>query len=297
MKTGVFFVGLSTVLGVGISQAAITFTVTFTLQAQSDLSVAEQALFTDGLAAWDDIIDGHRDGAVRPDWDLMVDTFSAPASGGGVTLGTAGPSGVTFSNVVPGAATSDQRFIISTGGNANFNVHPDAGALQAAVIKHEIGHALGIGTLWEDNEVYNDGDGATGNRTLAGGTPGQYMGAAGLAAYQVEFDAAALFIPVELDGGGGTANGHWNEVTDNFSVENSPGFDSDPGDGGPAPNSVNGSLDDELMTGVLGGSPYLSNTTIQHLFDIGFNLEPIPEPSSGLLLGAGFVLLGLRRRR
>jgi len=184
-------------------------------------------------------------------------------------------------------------------GNGSFNVHPDAGTLNPLTIAHEIGHALGIGTLWEDNEVYNDGDGGTGNRTLAGGTPGQYMGAAALAAYQVEFDLTATFVPVELDGGPGTANGHWNEALDNFGTENVAGPDSDPGDGVfPGPSTAGGLfLDDELMSGVLSGSAFLSNTTIQQLYDIGFNLTPIPEPSLFGLLGACTLILGIRRRR
>ncbi len=281
--------------------ATLTFANSFTPQALSDLSAADQALFTDALDFWDDVIDGYQDGVSRT-WLLNIDTFSTPSSGGGITLGSAGPSGVILSNVVPGSGLGGpwpNRFVLSSGGNASFNVHPDAGPLQAAVIRHEIGHALGVGTLWEHNEVYNDGDASTSNqRTLTGGTPGQYTGANALAAYQAEFDAGATFIPIELDGGPGTAHGHWNEVTDNFSMENQAGFDSDPGDGGPAPTDSSGnSLDDELLSGVLSGSAFLSETSRQAFVDIGFTLETaIPEPSSALLAGLGLLLLGQRRR-
>ncbi len=282
--------------------AAINFTVSFTAQALNDLSTAEQALFTDGLTFWDDIIDGHQDNANRT-WNLQVDTFSQPASGGGIVLGSAGPSSLIFSGIVPGSGLGSpgpNRYILSAGGNASFNINPAAGPLRATTIKHEIGHALGIGTLWEDNEVYSDGIAENSNRTAANGTPGQYIGANALAAYQAEFDAGATFIPVELDGGSGTAHGHWNETTDNFSSENAPGPDNDPGDSVAAPtDSFGNSLNDELLTGVLSGTgtAFLSETTKQSLVDIGFTLETVvPEPSSALLASLGLLLLGRRRR-
>lgn len=296
MKSGILSLLL---LSTGIASAALSLSVNFTPQALSDLDTVEQGFFTDGLQFWDNVITGHRDGASR-NWALTVSTFSQATSGDGVLLGSAGPSALAFSGVVSGAPTSNGKFIISTGGNANFNVHPDAGPLNPLTIRHEIGHALGIGTLWEDNEVYNDGVGGNSNRTLAGGIVGHYTGAAALAAYQNEFSPGAAFIPVELDGGGGTANGHWNEVTDNFAIENVAGFDSDPGDGSAALTVLSGpnagqSMDNELMTGVLSGSGFLSNTTIQSMYDIGFTV--VPEPASTLLFALSSICLLVRRRR
>ncbi len=268
-------------------QAAITFNVSFTADAMNDFTPAEQQLFTDGIAFWDNIIDGHQDNGNRT-YTLTVDTFSTPASGGSVTLGSAGPSSVFFSGVVAGANTSDERFILAGGGSARFNTHPDAGSLRASTIRHEIGHALGIGTLWEDNEVYNDGNSGTGNRSLVGGIPGEYLGANALAAYQAEFDASATFIPVELSGGSGTAHGHWDESDDSgrslTGITNASGQD----------------LRDELMTGFASpneADSFLSETSRQSLIDIGFTLHSIPEPSSSLLLGLGFTALLSGRRR
>jgi hypothetical protein len=288
------------------ASAAVTFSVAFTAQALTDLSPADQAKFTGGLNFWASVITGYRDGVSR-NFTLTVDTFSTAASGGGVLLGSAGPSALGFSNPVAGSGLGsgpefvgdNDRFILALSGLASFNVHPDAGTLNTLTIRHEIGHALGIGTLWEDNEVYTDGVAGNSNRTATVGTPGQYFGAAALAAYQTEFNPAATFIPIERDGGPGTANGHWNEVTDNFGIENQAGFDSDPGDGQAAPTVLSGpnfglSQDDELMTGVLSGSAFLSNTSIQSLYDIGFTV--IPEPSTALLASlAAFACI--RRRR
>ena len=168
------------------------------------------------------------------------------------------------------------------------------------------GIALGIGTLWEENELQNDGD--TGNdaqfgfdRTLAGELPATTSDQTDLPPINSSMMPGAVFVPIERDGGGGTANGHWNEVADNPAVENSSGFDSDPGDGGPAATDLLGrSLDDELMTGFSSGDNYVSNTTILSLRDLGFNtIDPvfISEPSGIALLAGSLLMLARRRRR
>ncbi len=271
-----------------VSNAAITFSVTFTAQAMADYSAAEQQLFQDGIDFWDSVIDGHQDNVNR-NFNLEVDSFNQAANpDGSITLGSAGPIGLTFSGVVAGANTSDGRYIIASGGRSRFNTNPAAGSVTASTIRHEIGHTLGIGTLWEDNEVYNDGDTGTGNRTLAGGIVGQYAGANALAAYQAEFDAAATFIPIEQSGGPGTANGHWDE-SDDFG-QTATGIT----------DAMGRDFRDELMTGYAApteANTFLSETSRQSLVDIGFTLEAVPEPSSTSLLGLGSFALILRRRR
>jgi hypothetical protein len=270
--------------------ADLTFNVAFTSAAEDGLSQAQRDLFSVGLSFWDEIIIGHRD-LVPRNWTLTVDIFSAPSSGGGILLGSAGPSGVTFSNEVADAATSDRRFIISTGGIANFNIHPDAvnvGSLGIDTIRHELGHALGIGTLWEDNELYNDGVANNSNRTRNSSSPGQYLGAFGLEAFRNEFvgQQSAAFVPVELSGGPGTAHGHWDE-SDNF---------------GQSPTGLvtfaGLDMQDELMTGYASPRPdFLSNLTRESLRDIGFNIVAVPEPHSFLLVSVACLLSGLYRIR
>jgi hypothetical protein len=196
-----------------------------------------------------------------------------------------------FSGVVPGAATSNERFVIAGGGNANFNTHPDTNGLglNLDTIKHEIGHALGFGALWELNEVYNDGNPTNSSRTLDGGTPGQYVGANALAAWQNEYvgQSAATFIPVELAGGPGTAHGHWNE-DDNFGQANT----------GIVRVSDGRDLRHELLTGFASNeTAFLSQTTIASFEDIGFIVVTVPEPSGLAVLGMLGLGIALRRRR
>ncbi len=279
---------LALLLSSPITQGVILFEVEFTDAALIQYTTAEQQMFTDGLAYWDSVIDGHQDGVNRG-FTLNVDSFSAARSGGTITLGSAGITSRGFSGSVSGATPSFGQYILSNGGNASFNIHPDAGPLRADVIQHEIGHSLGIGTLWEDNQLHNDGVAGNHNRTGAGAV-GQYTGAYALAAYRAEFDSSALFIPVEQGGGGGTAFGHWDEV-----------------DGGGVATGItnaNGQdFRDELMTGWASPAEtntFVSNTTIQSLRDLGFTLHagaPIPEPSSTVLIGLGSCVLLLRRRR
>jgi hypothetical protein len=291
-----------------IAIASINISIEYTESAYIDFSDSDKSLFQSAVDFWGNIITGYQDNVDR-DWKLTVDSFSEAAANGGITVGAATGSGYGISEFVPNSNYSHGRFIFTTGGYALFNTHSDVGNLSETVIRHEVGHALGIGILWEANEVYNDGDASNnlsylyenGNyeRYLVGGTPGQYKGEAGLRAYRNEFDPNATFIPVELDGSSATANGHWNEVADNPLLENTPGFDSDPGDGNPAPIVTSGpnsgkSLDDELMTGVSSNDSFISITTIASLEDIGFT---IPEQKTyALVLGCFAIFAGIRKK-
>ena len=141
-----------------------------------------------------------------------------------------------------------------------------------------MGHVLGIGTLWSSSNV-----GFAGRQELYTVGSGQYTGAAGLAAYNNEFSQSGSFVPVELGGGGGTANGHWNEV------------DGGGVDTGIVSRFTGKDFRQELMTGWLDGGSFISTLTVESMKDLGYVV--IPEPATLFTGGLSLMLLFLRRRR
>lgn len=152
------------------------------------------------------------------------------------------------------------------------------------LMAHEIGHVLGIGTLWQANGVYVAGT-------------GQYTGQHGVAAFRAEFQPNATFVPVELAGNPGTPDAHWNQLMRSSPQEGNPSdpFSLDPRLGIVDQFGRDFSL--ELLTGAIDpdyGEPFLSNTTVQSLRDLGFTV--VPEPAGVvLMLGIGAMLFAGRR--
>jgi len=138
----------------------------------------------------------------------------------------------------------------------------DMGLLEAnnilnAVILHEMGHVLGIGTLWTE---------VSPSLLTGGGTLNPYFtGAGGIMQFNMDggMGYAGNKVPVENQGGPGTADGHWRE-------------------------SVMGR---ELMTGYISlTSNPLSTITIASLQDLGYtvsyaNADPYTVSPVNLRLG------------
>jgi hypothetical protein len=239
-------------------------------------TTAEQSAFTQAETFWESVITGYQPSFMQEAANynvtptgINIAATSAYIDGVGNVLGSAGPTtawfGTTYVVANSGAMNFDSADMTAMVNNGSF----------AKVVMHEMGHVLGIGTLWTDNGVYVDNS-------------GHYTGANALAAYRSEFNQpGASYVPVELGGGTGTANGHWNEV-----------------DGGAGLTGIQDAqgrdMRDEIMTGWLNNTPnaFISRTTKASLIDIGYtvNLSPVPEPGTWVLFAAGVPLL-LRRRR
>jgi hypothetical protein len=227
-------------------------------------------MFQSAEAIWEQIIPSYIDGdqGVTPLTGITITAAIEAIDGAGGILGSAGPTS---------AVTDNSGYVLATTGDMQFD-EADVGGLGAnlvTVILHEMGHVLGIGTLWTNNSLYVNGS-------------AQYTGANGLAAYKSEFNQpSATFVPVEQGGGPGTADGHWNEVDNGAALT------------GLVSSEFGGDMRYELMTGWLNSDqPYfISNLTRGSLRDLGYDAVLVPEVSSSLLAGLAVVSLSFRRRR
>ena len=148
--------------------------------------------------------------------DLVITASLVNIDGAGGVLGQAGPDAVRTGSYLPYR------------GSMQFDA-ADASAYQAAglfddIVLHEMLHTVGFGTIWSAKGL-TSGGGFNGSRANA------------------VYPASAL-IPLELDGGAGTAYSHWNEET----------------------------FSNELMTGYIDGDNYLSYMTVASLGDLGYSV-------------------------
>jgi hypothetical protein len=157
--------------------------------------------------------------------DLKITAEMTTIDGSGGILGQAGPtairSGSSTDPYLP--ATAIMQFDIADAGNfaSDFD----------AIILHEMLHSVGFGSVWS----YFPG--------LV--TGGLFNGTNAVSEYHAEFGSTGS-IPVEQDGGSGTAGSHWDE----------------------------GTFDTELMTGYIDKSGmYVADMTIASLEDLGYQLS------------------------
>ncbi|WP_206080323.1 hypothetical protein [Pacificoceanicola onchidii] len=266
-----------------ISSSVFDITINFV----GGLTASQQSTFTAAEYFWETMITGYQIAFTVGGSLYEGPTINAQGTaidGVGGTLGSAGPT--TAYSVSDGT----NSFAYVDTGIMNFDTadlaNMEADGTFFDVIVHEMGHVLGFGTLWNTDSI---GGIFTGTQNVYTAGSGEYTGAYGLTAYNAEFGLSETFIPVELGGGPGTADGHWDEA--DFA-------------GGPL----------DLMTGFIGAptpaadAPFaamtLSATTIASFADIGYTtavthaIAPVPLPAGlGLGLLALGTLAGVTRRR
>lgn len=166
---------------------------------------------------------------------LTISAVVAPIDGVGGVLGFAGPDATLSMQV--GDVDQDGRFYtLPVLASMTFDLDDfpqmEAGGFLFDVVAHEMGHAIGIGSLWEANSLFGAPQGAALTQYLGHRINGQYA----LAAYRRDSPfGLAGFVPLEQRGGPGTALGHWidgppyfNRVfTDDFTKEFMTGFVGD----------------------------------------------------------------------
>jgi len=266
------------------------FSLTFNIPNPGAFTASQLQILEDSLveaeAMWENAITGYRPGISNT--GVVISIFS----------------GSGFADAIISSSVQQGGFRVSTSGRIRINASvldtfgpwdgsgPTPPNTEFAgvnfideLLAHEIGHVLGIGTLWSSNGVYTNGT-------------GRYTGQYGLAAYQADFDPTATYVSVELAGSSGTQNAHWDQLMRSSSQEGNP---SNPWILDPRVGITDQSGRDlglELMTGAIDpdfGEPFLSRMTIQSLRDLGFTV--VPEPSTSMLtlmlIGAMFT----RRKR
>ncbi|MDZ4201634.1 MAG: Ig-like domain-containing protein, partial [Gallionella sp.] len=126
--------------------------------------------------------------------DLQISASVTSIDGAGGILGQASPTTLRGGSNLPFQA--QMQF-----DSADLAPMVQNGTL-LKVIMHEMGHALGFGTLWS-YFGFNS-------------TQGQYTGTNALAAYRaISGLGNAAYVPLETTGGAGTINAHWSEAVFN----------------------------------------------------------------------------------
>ncbi len=169
--------------------------------------------------------------------DIQITAELKAIDGTGGVLGQAGPTALRSSSYLP--ATASMQF--DSADAASFNSQ----GLFDEIVTHEMLHSIGIGSIWSYKGLVS---GAT------------FIGANAMAEYDKLVDAfqgfdngvAAVAVPLETGGGGGTAGSHWSEAV----------------------------FKNELMTGYINSTAFggmvadpLSAMTIASLKDLGYGVD------------------------
>jgi hypothetical protein len=239
--------------------AATTSPFTIEVRFLGGLSDRQQAAFTAAADRWTKMIVGDLPTATVDNEaidDVLILAQGSDIDGPGRILGQAGPTDLRPESAGPAAFTPAKGVMsFDTADLANM----EADGTLNDVITHEMGHVLGIGTIWKVKNLLR-GEG-TQNPTFAG--PGA------VAEYQKLRGAGdRRQVPVENTGGPGTREGHWRESV----------------------------FRNELMSGFIAATDNpLSRMTVASLADIGYQVdldaaEPYQLPDLAALAEEGELL-------
>ena len=216
------------------AKAAAPFTITVVFL--GGLTTAQKNAFKTAANRWSKVIVGDLPDVVVNGQvidDVLIEASGTAIDGPGGILGQAGPTHLRPASA--GAAKfipAKGRMQFDTADLANMQAN---GTLND-VITHEMGHVLGIGTIWSTKGL------------LAGATTNNptFTGKNAKKEYGTLKGTGPTAVPVENTGGPGTANSHWRETV----------------------------FRNELMTGFVAGPPNpMSRLTVASLKDLGYVVD------------------------
>jgi hypothetical protein len=215
----------------------------------SGLTASQQSIFQQAANRWSQVITGDLPNASYNGTtvdDLLINASSISIDGVNGILGQAGPDRFRSGSLLPyhGVMQFDAADMASM----------EASGLLFSVVLHEMGHILGIGTLWSSKGLLAG----------AGTSNPRFTGANATAQYNQIFGTTGTGVPVENTGGSGTRDSHFRDSI----------------------------LTSELMTGWAGPGTNLplSRITVGSLADIGYTVNYAAAdaytPSSSALAAA-----------
>jgi len=187
--------------------------------------------------------------------DLLIEAQGVAIDGVGRILGQAGPTNLRPANAGT-SALLPAKGIMSFDTADLANMEADGTLLD--VITHEMGHVIGIGTIWEDKGLL----------VGAGTTNPRFTGINARRAFGKLRGTGPTAVPVENTGGAGTRDGHWRESV----------------------------FRNELMSGFIAEADNpLSRLTVASLQDLGYRVnlaaaEPYALPNLQALAERGLML-------
>jgi hypothetical protein len=194
------------------------------------LNAAQQAAFSNAAKRWGRVVVGDFP-AINVDGEvisaLVIEASGKNIDGEGSILGQSSPT-----VLLPSGLPAKGFMEFDTSDLAEMEQDGSLGS----VILHEMGHVLGIGSIWQEK---HDLVGARGANPRFVGTQAdaEWVKLSGL---------ASKSLPVENHGGAGTRNSHWRETV----------------------------FGNELMTGFLSGDVQpLSRLTVASLADLGYTVD------------------------
>jgi len=227
-----------------------------TLCYRTTMTASQRQAFVNAAARWGAIITADIPDVTAPDGfvnacggsvqtfrgtidDLLIFATVEPIDGPSNIVGSAGPCFARTSGSLP--LLGAMRFDV-----ADLQALETRGLLNS-VILHEMGHVLGIGTLWDRKGLLQLPSSASAQLDTYFSGPN---GIAGFDAIGGSSYTGGNKVPVENTGGSGTINGHWRESV----------------------------LQNELMTGTINnggaGNP-LSQLTVRSLQDLGYTVNTL----------------------